>query len=166
MSDVRDQRFYVRRHLRFGWRSLLLFTVLGVTLETAHGLKAQWYLAVENDTRRLLFTLAHAHGSVLAIVNLVFAATLAVVAPLRPRPRQLASVCLLSSNLLLPAGFFLGGVTTYGGDPGLGIALVPIGALLLIVAISTLVLAIRRIELAAEPTADHHKQARTTTSGR
>ena len=35
----------------------------------------------------------------------------------------------------MPAGFFLGGVRIYAGDPGVGIVLVPVGAFLLILAI-------------------------------
>ena len=36
-------------------------------------------------------------------------------------------------------GFFLGGVTTYEADPGLGVLLVPIGALALVIALGMLV---------------------------
>ena len=39
------------------------------------------------------------------------------------------------ASLLLPGGFFLGGVVIYAGDPGLGILLVPVGALLLLTAV-------------------------------
>lgn len=53
---------YARRHLRFGWWSLLFFLTFGLGLETLHGLKVGWYLDVENETRRLMWTLAHAHG--------------------------------------------------------------------------------------------------------
>jgi len=41
----------------------------------------------------------------------------------------------LGASVLLPRGFFLGGVVTHAGDPGLGILLVPVGALLLLTAI-------------------------------
>jgi len=34
--------------------------------------------------------------------------------------------------VLLPLGFFLGGFFTHGGDPGIGVFLVPAGELLLI----------------------------------
>jgi hypothetical protein len=34
--------------------------------------------------------------------------------------------------VLLPGGFFLGGIRFYSGDPGVGIAIVPIGAFLVI----------------------------------
>ena len=39
---------------------------------------------------------------------------------------------LLSALILLPGGFFLGGLVIYSGDPGLGILLVPLGALFLL----------------------------------
>jgi hypothetical protein len=42
---------------------------------------------------------------------------------------------MMGASILMPAGFFLGGVVTYGGDPGLGIFLLPIGAFLLFVGV-------------------------------
>ena len=42
-----------------------------------------------------------------------------------------ASRFLLAANVLLPAGFFLGGLFLHAGDPGLGILLVPLGAVAL-----------------------------------
>ena len=48
------------------------------------------------------------------------------------RPGAPASWALLWAALLLPAGFFLGGVVIHDGDSGLGILLVPVGALLLL----------------------------------
>ena len=41
------------------------------------------------------------------------------------------SGCLIGASILMPGGFFLGGWVTYGGDPGLRIFLLPIGAFLL-----------------------------------
>ncbi len=41
----------------------------------------------------------------------------------------------MGASLLLQGGFFLGGVSFYGGDPGVGIALAPVGAALLILGI-------------------------------
>ena len=38
--------------------------------------------------------------------------------------------------LLIPGGFLLGGLATYGGDPGIGILLVPVGALMLLAALA------------------------------
>ena len=42
-----------------------------------------------------------------------------------------ASACLLSATILIPGGFFLGGMFFHAGDPGIGIALLPMGAILL-----------------------------------
>ena len=57
------------RNLRFGWWSLLVFLCVGAVLEALHGFKIGWYVDVGNETRRLMFTLAHAHGTLLALVN-------------------------------------------------------------------------------------------------
>ena len=62
-------RRYVRRHLRFGWWSVLVFLTLGTALEVMHGFKVDWYLNVANETRRLMWTLAHAHGVLLGLVH-------------------------------------------------------------------------------------------------
>jgi hypothetical protein len=121
----------IRRHLRFGWIALLAFLLLGVLLEAMHGLKIGWYLNTGQETRRLLLTLAHAHGVLLALVNLAFASTLTHLPSLAARGLRIASPCLLGAGILLPVGFGLGGLATYGGDPGLGIFLVPPAALLL-----------------------------------
>jgi len=83
----------------------------------------------------LMWRLAHAHGTLLGLVHLGFGLTLAVMAPQRQKLTRLASRCLFWAGILLPGGFFLGGIVTYGGDPGLGILLVPVGALLLFVAV-------------------------------
>ena len=127
-----DDAQLVTRHLRVGWWSLAMFLALGIALEALHGFKVGWYLDVANATRRLLLTLAHVHGTLLGLVHLAFAATLSIRAP-RVLPRAaLASACLLGAGVALPAGFLLGGLWPWGGDPGLGILLVPVGAALLL----------------------------------
>jgi len=125
----------VRRHLVFGWTSLLAFALLGLVLESMHGFKIGWYLDVGHETRRLLLTLAHAHGVLIALVNLAFAATWRGLADASAMPR-LASPCLLAAGVLMPAGFLLGGLVVYDGDPGLGIFLLPLGASLLVAGIA------------------------------
>ena len=133
---------YARRHLGFGWWSLLLFATLGLVLESLQGFKVRAYLDVSNDTRRLMWTLAHAHGTLLAAINILFGLTLRVVAPgAMPRVR-LVSAGLIAAGILLPLGFFLGGVVFYSGDPGLGVLLVPIGGVLLLVAIFSIARAV------------------------
>ncbi|NUQ50166.1 MAG: hypothetical protein HUU27_09660, partial [Phycisphaerae bacterium] len=122
-------------HMLAGWWSLLVFLTFGLVLELLHGFKAPFYLDLENETRRLLWTLAHAHGTLLALVNIAFAVSLSHL-PGWTRVRLLtASRSLLGSTALLPAGFLLGGAVIHHGDPGLGIALVPLGAALLMVAV-------------------------------
>jgi hypothetical protein len=124
----------IRRHLRLGWWMLLGFLVLGTLLEAMHGLKIGWYLNVSNETRRLLLTLAHAHGVLLGLVNIAFAATLGLLPSVPENRLRLASTCLLAASVLLPGGFLLGGLTIYGPDPGPGIFLLPVGAAFLFVA--------------------------------
>jgi hypothetical protein len=126
---------YAARHLRFGWWSLLVFVTFGLVLETLHGFKADAYLNLTNETRRLLWTLAHAHGTGLAIVNIVFGLAVDRGDVFRPSNIRLVSPLLLAATLLLPVGFFLGGLTYYEGDPGLGILLVPPAAVLLVAAL-------------------------------
>ena len=118
------------RHLRFGWRSLFVFLALGVVLETLHGFKIGWYLDVSAEMRRLMFTLAHAHGTLLALVNLAAGLTLRSVKGFELS--RAASSSLIWGSILLPAGFFLGGLVIHHGDPGLGVVLVPIGAFLVL----------------------------------
>jgi hypothetical protein len=120
-----------RRHQRFGWWMLLVFLTVGLALETLHGFKVEAYLKVSNETRRLMWTLAHAHGTLLALVNLAFASMVRWSPDWPSRRRAVASACLRGAALLMPAGFFLGGLFIYSGDPGVGILLVPVGGILL-----------------------------------
>ena len=134
-----EHQRYIRQHLLIGWGALLLFIILGSVLELLHGFKVAWYLNVGMETRRLTWRLAHAHGTFLAVLNLAFAMTLYVLGDSDHRAwRRIASGCLLGATIALKGGIFLGGVVIRGGDPGLGIFLTPLGALLLLVAISAI----------------------------
>jgi len=126
---------YSARHLRFGWWSLLLFATLGLALESLHGFKVRAYLDVSNETRRLMWTLAHAHGTLLGVVHILFGLTRRGAPAPAAAGDRLISNALIGASVLLPGGFFLGGVAFYAGDPGVGVLLVPVGALLLLVAI-------------------------------
>ena len=130
------------RNLRFGWWSLLVFLLLGGALETLHGFKIGWYVDVGNETRRLMFTLAHAHGTLLALVNIAAGLTVRMVERFTLRPS--VSFALIWAAILLPGGFFLGGIVIYDGDPGLGVWLVPIGAALLFYSIARIALDLSR----------------------
>ncbi len=132
-----------QRHLLLGWWSLLVFLALGLVLEALHGFKVGAYLNLSNETRRLMWTLAHAHGTLLSLVHLGFAFTVRLVPDWPPNARALASGCLTGAGLLMPAGFFLGGIYIYSGDPGLGILLVPLGGLMLLVGVFVTATAIK-----------------------
>jgi hypothetical protein len=121
---------YSARHLRFGWWALAVYVSLGIGLEMMHGFKLAWYLDVGNEVRRLMFTLGHFHGTMLALVNIAAGLTIRGSEGL-PIKRSV-SFALIWAAILLPGGFLLGGFVTYDGDPGSGIWLVPIGALLLL----------------------------------
>ncbi|MBI3449262.1 MAG: hypothetical protein HY049_10150 [Acidobacteria bacterium] len=122
------------RHVRAGWAMLAVYLTLGAFLEALHGFKVGWYLNVSNETRRLMLTLAHAHGDLVGAVNILYAFTLARERA-AARWQTVASALLLAGSLLLPLGFLFGGLVVYGGDPGVGVLLVPPGAALLIAAV-------------------------------
>jgi len=129
-----DLRPLARRHLRFGWWALFVFLTVGLVLEGLHGFKVGWYLDVSSSTRRHMWTLAHAHGTLLGLVNVAFGLTVPLLAEWDARLRRLSSAFLIAAGILLPGGFFLGGLVIHAGDPGLGILLVPAGGLLLMAA--------------------------------
>lgn len=132
---ARADRDYARRHLRFGWWSLLLFATIGLVLESLHGFKVSAYLDVSNETRRLMWTLAHAHGALLSMVHVLFGLSVRVAPEMGTRNRPLISTCLIGASVVLPGGFFLGGIGSYGGDPGVGVLFVPVGAAALLIAL-------------------------------
>ena len=125
---------------------LLVSVPLGLTLEALHALKVQVYLG--SVLRRELWTLAHAHGNLLGILCLV----LASIAP-RCWPDASARAFVLRylrlAAVLMPFGFFAGGVLNYEGDPSYGILLVPLGALFLVIALLRAVLVRPRSDASA-----------------
>jgi hypothetical protein len=129
-----------RRHHLFGWIALLVFLSLGAVLEFFHGFKVGHYLDPPNRLRRELWTLAHAHGTLLALIHIGFAAGVGQFGSWTPGRLKLASFFLLDAAVLIPLGFFLGGVSPSEGDPWVGILLVPPGALLLFIAVALVIL--------------------------
>jgi predicted GNAT family N-acyltransferase len=119
------------RHLRIGFWGLLLFLSLGLGLEALHGFKVAFYLDVDSEPRRLAWRLGHAHGTLLSLVHVVFGLTLGSRYAPDARTAARASLLLDAATLLLPGGFLLGGLFVHGGDPGLGVLLVPFGAVAL-----------------------------------
>lgn len=132
-NTVQADAALAQRHFRWGWWSIAVFGLAGLVLETLHGFKVGAYLDASNETRRLLWTLAHAHGTLLGLVHIGLAATVRSGSA-DPVKLGTASTALVGASVLLPGGFFLGGIQFYAGDPGVGVALVPVGAALLIYA--------------------------------
>ena len=133
-SRSADVKQFRASHLRFGWWALVVFLSMGLVLESLHGFKVAWYLDVAASTRRHMWTLAHAHGTLLSLVNIAAAVTISDTAGWTARKLAFVSHALNAANVLLPLGFFLGGCFIHGGDPGLGVLLVPPGGLLLVLA--------------------------------
>ena len=103
---------------------------LGITVETLHGFKAGLYLDVSNQTRRLMWTLAHAHGTLLSVLNLVFATSIQRLPEWNGTARTLASRCLLGA-LVRYAPRLLAASTAGAAIPNSESCSFPPGALLL-----------------------------------
>jgi hypothetical protein len=91
-----------------------------------------------------MWTLAHAHGTLFSLIHLAFACSLTVLGnnqreALPAAGLRQVSRCLTGAICFLPLGFLLGGIWQYDGDPGPGIFLVPIGAILLMIGVVRMV---------------------------
>jgi hypothetical protein len=136
MVNARDESRSSLAYLnvKFGLWALLLYLAIGIGLEFLHGFKVSWYLQFE--TRRLMWTLGHAHGVLLSVLVIGFGMMLSVWHDAAARWPRLASACLMGATLLLPGGFLLGGAFVHGGDPGVGVFLSPVGGVLLFVGVA------------------------------
>jgi len=113
-----------------GWAMVFCFVLLGLVLDALHAFKLGYYLDVSNETRRLVWTLAHSHGTLIGLVHLAFAAGLGRLA-LGETGLRTVSWGLVGAGVIMPLGFFFGGFGIHGGDPGPAIFLVPVGGLAL-----------------------------------
>ncbi len=127
-----------------GWWSLLVFLSLGIALEALHGFKVGWYLDVSSETRRTMWRLAHAHGVLIGLVHLALAGAVSLRNGPPAARLGAASRLLTAAGVLLPGGFLLGGLRVYGGDPWIGVLLVPLGAVALFAAVLLTARACRR----------------------
>jgi hypothetical protein len=89
-----------------------------------------------------MFTLAHTHGTLLALVNIASGAS-AKIFGANLLPDRAASAVRLAA-ILMPLGFLLGGIVIHDGDPGLGVLLVPIGGFLLAYGVFAIATAVHR----------------------
>ena len=120
-------------NVKFGLWALLAYLSLGLGLEGLHGFKVGWYL--EFETRRLMWTLGHAHGVLLSVLSIGFGMLMRTRTDITEAWPRIASACLIAATILLPGGFLLGGIYVYDGDPGPAVLLSPVGGLLLFVAV-------------------------------
>lgn len=120
-----------KRHLRLGWSLFFVAMTFGLTLESLLGFKVEFLMLA--PIRREFWSLAHFHGALFGLVNLVYVLW-AENDYLSPKLTTHASLSLAAGSVLLPLGFFLGGLIHYEGDPGLGFVLIPIGAVCLLYA--------------------------------
>jgi hypothetical protein len=116
-------------NLRAGFLALFVFASLGLLLETLHGFKLGFYLDVDQETRRMLWRLGHAHGTLLGLLNVGYALAANAWPKLADR---LAERALVTALLLMPLGFLLGGAFAKGGDPGVSVALAAAGGVALL----------------------------------
>jgi hypothetical protein len=108
-----------------GWLMIVIFASLGLVLEGLHAFKFPLYLDVGAEPRRLVWTLAHAHGVLLGLVQIALALT---HRSLSTNFEDGWAWTLTIGALLIPIGFFVGGFGIQGGDPGPWVLLVPVGA--------------------------------------
>ena len=120
-----------KRNLRAGWWTLLVFVCLGILLEIGLGFRGHFYMDVSQQTRRLMWRLAHAHGTLLAMLNITYG----LIAAQSSSSSQFGSRALLAASWLIPSGFFLAGLFAYQSTPGLATLLIPSGAGLLAIGI-------------------------------
>ena len=116
-----------RAGLVVGLAGLLAWLVGGMALEALHALKSSAYL--EDPVRRLTWTLAHAHGTLLSIAAIVLGVVVLPRSGAGAASQRRSDRLFAAGAILLPLGFLLGGISHPEGDPGLGILLVPIGAI-------------------------------------
>lgn len=119
-------------HLRASLWSLAGFLAMGMALEAMIGLRIG--ALVDDELRREFLRLGHAHGGLLALVNLALGWVLEWLATPRGWATRirLAAFC---GALLVGLGFVGGGLWHGPTDPGPLVLLVPAGALMLIAAL-------------------------------
>lgn len=126
-SEVPAVESHRRAHEKFGWTALLVALTFGVVLEGYLGFRSP---LIEDELRHDLWSLAHFHAAMLAILNLVYGRWA------EEQPFALASSALMIGSGAIPLGFFLGGLSHPEGDPGAWILLVPVGAVLVLAAVA------------------------------
>ncbi len=121
--------------LAAGWTLVTVSLAGGLLLESFHLVKLPSYLDIH--LRRELWTLAHAHGTLLGAIAVLFGISAERLLP-DPVVRARAARLVLWGAVLVPFGFLGGGIANAEGDPSLAILLVPAGGLLLLLGLGLL----------------------------
>ncbi|MEM6290409.1 MAG: hypothetical protein AAGA54_04060 [Myxococcota bacterium] len=121
-----------RTHIRASLWTLAAFLAMGMWLEAMFGLRVAGI--VDDPLRREFLRLGHAHGGLLALVNLALAwALLQLHTPALWATRVRLAAWL--GSVLVGVGFVGGGLWHGPTDPGPVVLLVPAGAMMLVASI-------------------------------
>jgi peptidoglycan/LPS O-acetylase OafA/YrhL len=120
------------RHLRLSLGLLAVFLAMGLWLEAMIGLRLGGW--ADDDLRREFLRLGHAHGGLLALVNLALAWALERLKTPTAWARRIRGAAWIGA-LLVGAGFVAGGLLHGPTDPGMPVLIVPAGALMLVMSL-------------------------------
>jgi hypothetical protein len=112
---------FTKTQFCFAW--ICFWISFGLLLDSFMGMKQLFYLS--NPIRREMWRLAHAHGTLLTLVFLTYG-------HFRGFAKKQHENMMFIGMLLMPVGFFLGGIVTTEIDPFVGVFLVPVGGLLFV----------------------------------
>lgn len=121
------------QHHRLSLALLAIFLASGLWLEAMIGLRAGGW--VDDPLRREFLRLGHAHGGILALVNLAIAWSIGQLGTPEVWAAKIRIAGLLGA-LLVGVGFMAGGLMHGRTDPGPPILVVPAGALLTLAAVT------------------------------
>lgn len=116
--------------MRQAWFGLAFWIAVGLLLEGLIAFRTPVYL--QDDVRREMFRLAHAHGTLLSgllLVSLLFIKNGLI------SPPGIAFLGFRLGIMLMPLGFLFGGIWHYESDPGMGVFLAPVGGFLILLGI-------------------------------
>lgn len=124
-------------HLRLALGLVAVVLASGLVLEALFGLRTRAWM--DDAILREFLRLGHAHGGVLALVNVGLAFAMGRLRTPERWARRVRVAALLGA-LLVAVGFTGGGLWHGQSDPGPLVLLVPAGALLLVAALAVVAL--------------------------
>jgi hypothetical protein len=121
---------------------IAIWMSFGLLLEGFIGFRVPSYMSV--SVRRELLQLAHTHGTLLSLILLAVAicAKCELVFP-----RKFAIIALRIGSILMPLGFLFGGIWLIKDEPNPSIFLAPLGGLLMIFGIVSVLFSLKKEKL-------------------